>query len=396
MVAGIGGVIATRALGPYERGLLATALAWSFVLGSLIAYAVPQAGTYFVAREPVERARFLSTLLVMGAVAGAGIATVGVIGSLLLVRSQAAGPLAIAFANQLPIIVVGIGVGAILGLGEYRAWGLYRVLGPAIALFGIIAATTAGFRTAVAITCVYTIATFVQAVVLLRVLRRRRLLASPSRAVVARILSYSWQNVVSVAVWQLSYRLDQLFLSLTVAPQLLGIYAVSATFGEVIVPVVASAGSVMLTRVSAGGARAIRASLSRALTSSLLLAGVFCGVTFVAAPLAVGVLFGDAFLPGVTSLRILLVGAVGLAVSSVLGETLFGLGRPLSAARAQLIGAIPMLVLLPLLVPRLGIEGAAIASTVSYIVTVVPMALYLRREMRRETVAISDSSTFRG
>ena len=385
VVSGIGGVIAARALGPYERGLLAAAVAWSFVLGSLIAYAVPQAGTYFVAREPVHRARYLSTLLVMGAVAGGGIAILGVVGSLLFVKGDAAEPLAIAFATQLPVIVVSVQVGAILGLEQYRAWGLFRVLGPAIALVGIIAAVTVGLRTAVAIASVYAAATTVQAGVLLVALRRRNLVGKPSRAVVASILSYVWRNVVSVAVWQVSYRIDQLFLSLAVAPQLLGIYAVSASFSEVIVPVAASAGSVMLARVSAGGERAIRASLPRALASSLLLAGVFCVGTFVAAPLAISVLFGDDFLPGVTSLRILLVGAVGLAVSSVLAETLIGLGRPLTAAKAQLIGAIPIFILLPVLVPRLGIEGAALASTASYAITTLAIALYLRREMRPST-----------
>ena len=382
-VSGIGGVIATRALGPYERGLLATAMVWATVMGSLVAYGIPQVGTYFVARERVERARFASTLLAMGATAGLAVAALGITVSLVLVRSEAAEPMAIAFAAQLPVILAGAGVGAILGLGEYRAWGLFRLLGPAIALAGIIAVTSAGFRTAVVIAAVTAVAVSIQTGVLLAAMRRRHLVTRPSLALIGPILSYMWRTLVSGAARLVPYKLDQLFLSVAVAPQLLGIYAVAASFVDVIVPIAASAGQVMLTRVSADGGRAIRVSLPRALVSCLLVAGGCAAATFVAAPLLVPLLFGDQFLPSATPVRILVIGAIALAVSSVFADTLRGLGRPLVPAKADLIGGIATLILLLALVPSFGVVGAAIASTASYLLAMVAMGLYMNKEMRR-------------
>ena len=383
VVSGIGGVIATRALGPYERGLLATAVAWSAVIASLAAYGIPQAATYFVAREPAERARFASTLLALATAAGVALAAAGAAGSLIAVGGAAAEPLAIAFAAQLPVILAGAGVGAVLGLGQYRAWGAFRLLAPALALGGIIVVTTSGLRTAVAIVGVTAAASTVQAVVLVGALRRRGLWARPSRRLVAPIVSYMWRNVVSGMAWLVSYRLDQLFLSIVVAPQLLGFYAVAASFVAVIIPIAGSAGQVMLRRAAAGDRRAVRGSLPRALATCLLIAGGLGVGVFVAAPVVVRLLFGEPFLPTVEPLRILLVGGIALSVSSVLADTLRGLGRPLAPARAELIGAAATLVLLLALVPSLGIQGAAIASSVSYALAMAAMALNLRAEMRR-------------
>ena len=66
----------------------------------------------------------------------------------------------------------------------------------------------------------------------------------------------------------------------------------------------------------------------------------------------------------------------------MLADTIRGLGRPLVPAQAELVGALCTGVLLAILVPPLGIEGAAIASTVSYSLVTLCMAVSLRKTMR--------------
>jgi O-antigen/teichoic acid export membrane protein len=84
--------------------------------------------------------------------------------------------------------------------------------------------------------------------------------------------------------------------------------------------------------------------------------------------------FGDEFRPAADALRILLVGTFGLAVSSVLADTLRGLGYPIEPAKAELAAFGFNVMLLITLVPTHGIRGAAIASAVSYNIAMVAMA----------------------
>jgi enterobacterial common antigen flippase len=381
IVGGVSGVIATRALGPYERGLLATAVVWSSVLGSLVAVGVPQAATYFVGRELPARPVFASSAVAVSAIGGACLSLGGIIGSL-IVGGPAERALVIIFVAILPLIVSGSGIGAILGLQRYRQWTFLRLVNPCTALIGVLAIVLLDRKTAAAVATVTAGAATVQLVAVGTVLGRHRLLTSPRRDEMRRVLSYGWRNVVSGAAWLVSYKLDQLVLSIAVAPTLLGLYAVAASFGEIIVPIAASAGSVMLARVAARGRVEVRESLRFALGVSLAVSGSAAVVLFVSAPVAVRVLFGSDFLDAVPSLRILLPGAMALAATVVLADTIRGLGRPLVPAQAELIGALCTGVLLAVLVPPLGIEGAAIASTISYMVVTASMAMSLRRVLR--------------
>jgi O-antigen/teichoic acid export membrane protein len=389
-VSGITGVIAARALGPYERGLLATAVIWSSVIGMVGAYGTPNAATYLVARDPGRPRRSAATVMAVGAAVGAAVSLIGVAVSLLIVPGAASSPLAIAFANVLPSTVLGAALGSILGLGQYRNWGKFRLVGPVLALIGVVVVTQLGWRNAIAVTVVTAIATILQLAALAFALRRRDLMHRPSRALVKPTVAYMWRNVVSGTGWLISNHLDLLILTLVVAPRLVGIYAVSVSFGALIQPIASSSGSVMLKRVAAGGEPAVRESLPRALATCVAIAVTAGTVVFIAAPFLVTHLFGAGFEDAVTPLRILLVGMVALSTSAVLADTLRGLGRPLAPARAELIGAIATLLLLPALLPPFGIVGAAIASTLSYSLVTVAMASNLRTAMRQARAVTTD------
>jgi len=383
IVTGLSGVLAARALGPYERGLLATAVVWSSVAGSISAYGTPTAATYFAARDKGDPPRSVATVIAVATVIGVIVALVGSLGSLLLVPGGAAQPLAIAFAVLLPGIVAGAALGAILGLGEYREWAWLRLVAPLLVLTAVVGLVMiAHWRSAVAVTSIAAGATVLQLVILLRAQSRHGLLNRPSRALVSPTLSYMWRNIASGAGWLVSTQLDLLVLTLAFAPTQVGIYAVAVSFGALIVPIAASAGLVVLTRVAAGGEAALRGALVAALASAVAIAGAFAVVVAIAAPQLVEMLFGREFLGSVTPLRILMVGSIALSVSSVLANALRGLGHPLEPARGELAGAVSTLMLLPLLLPLLGITGAAIASTLSYTIVAGTMAWSVRRRVR--------------
>lgn len=379
VIGGITGVIQARAIGPFERGVLATAVTWPSVIICLVADGAPQVAAFFVARQPEPRAAYTGTTLalfgtisVVLAAAGAGVA--------LAVGGPASSALLVAFTTLPASTLVGVGTGAILGLEDLRGWSLMRLLGPSLTLIGVLVAIALGGRTALIVVGVIAISNVAQLLGVSRALRRRRLLARPQLGLVPPIVAYAWRNALNMG-WTVSYQLDQLLLSIAVSPVQLGLYAVSASFGAVIIPVAAASGYVILPRIAGRGASEARRSVGPAIVVAAVTAGLACLALFVAAKPVVGALFGTGYYGAVTSLRILMPGVVALALSSVLSDTLRGLGRPLVAARAGAVGAVLTCALLAALIPPLGIRGAAIASSITYITVAAIMARGVRREL---------------
>lgn len=382
LLAGLGGIIATRALGPFERGLLATAVVWSTVAGSVGAYGIPGVATYFTARDKDRPSRAAPTVLVIGFSVGLAMAALGVTTSVLIVDSDAAPALAVAFLSLVVVIPVGAALGALLGVGDVRGWGYMRVLGPALTLLGTIAVVLGDLRVAVAIAAVNGLAAATQLVLLLIIMKRRELLGRPARQLRRPIVSFGWRNVVAGSGWLVVSHLDQLALSVAVAPEELGIYAVAVSFGAIIYSIGASAGAVALQRIAGGGAAAARQVLRRGLVGAGLLAAGLCAATFASAGYVVPLVFGTTFEPAVAPLRILLFGTLALVLTSILSDVMRGLGQPLALASASMVGALVMLAGLPVALPLLGITGAATVSVASSSTMLLIMIRRVRRALR--------------
>src|SRR5207302_4114647 len=107
------------------------------------------------------------------------------------------------------------------------------------------------------------------------------------------------------------------------------------------------------------------------------------GPLWLAAPLVLRYLYGTAFLEATQTLRILLVASVVLGTSGIVISGLNGFGHPGLSTIARLSSAAVTVVSLLLLLPRLGIVGAALASLMGYSATLIVALFWLlqRREL---------------
>jgi O-antigen/teichoic acid export membrane protein len=91
------------------------------------------------------------------------------------------------------------------------------------------------------------------------------------------------------------------------------------------------------------------------------------------------VLYGRAYLPAFAPLLALLPGIVCLSVGKVLAGDLAGRGKPHYGTASAVCGLVMTLVLDLVLVPRIGIVGAGIASSIAYATSSsVLVLLYVR------------------
>jgi O-antigen/teichoic acid export membrane protein len=90
-------------------------------------------------------------------------------------------------------------------------------------------------------------------------------------------------------------------------------------------------------------------------------------------------IFGQAFAPSVTPLWLLLPGTVAFTIPNILNAHLAGRGRPQISALAAGISLVATVSLDVLLIPRLSIAGAALASSIAYVVTALVVLTIFRR-----------------
>ncbi|PYU96020.1 MAG: hypothetical protein DMG25_02915 [Acidobacteria bacterium] len=193
----------------------------------------------------------------------------------------------------------------------------------------------------------------------------------------ASLLRFGWQNQAGQVSSYVNQRLDQLILSLFIAPRQLGLYAVAVTVSSAVCFIPQAIGVVTLAQGVNLTPELAKTMISKSFRRSLKYLLLACAVLFTVAPWLITLAFGSRFSDATLPCRILLCGMVGVGAAQVLYDGARALGQPLLVFYAEGLSMVVTVVGLCLLLPRYGIVGAAITSTVAYCSALgVTLALY--------------------
>jgi O-antigen/teichoic acid export membrane protein len=254
------------------------------------------------------------------------------------------------------------------GTRHFTTFNALRVLVVAlrvVALVAIVAVDELTVTTAVLTYFVGIVPTLAGSLVAIR--RVSGGIARPDLGLARSLAWFGWRTQLSSVRNPLNEQLDQLVISLFLAPVQLGLYAVAFTVTSVIgllsgtIAIVALPGTARNVDPGAS-ATAARRYLSLTFFSSVVVAAVLIAIATPLIDVVFGTEFGDAV--GVT--RILLVAAVFTALTRVGASVLNGLGRPGEAGIAGVLSLGGMAIGIAALLPWLGIEGAAIGTLAGY------------------------------
>ena len=186
------------------------------------------------------------------------------------------------------------------------------------------------------------------------------------RELVRPLLHFGVLNMSSTAPNAVNGRLDQMVLALMVSSASLGQYAVAVSLSTLAAPVVVAFGYVAFPSLARG--ERMRETIASAARGALIVSVATVLVIVLASPFVVPRLFGSGYGSVTRLLFVLAPGAVVVVVNQVLGDLLRGLGRPGAVALCEGLGVASTVLGLVLLVPRLGVMGAAVTSSVTYVV----------------------------
>ena len=170
----------------------------------------------------------------------------------------------------------------------------------------------------------------------------------------------------------LNYRIDLYMVAFFTSHSQLGFYSTAVSAAETLL-VAAQVGSIVtVPHIGSLGAREAAHLTARCVRNNFAFITVLCIAAALVAPLAVSLLFGAAFLPAVAPLRVLLIGIIPMSAASIISSYYtLNAKKPqyplvIAGASALICAAISLI-----LIPRIGIVGAAIGTTVSYVSTVI-------------------------
>lgn len=380
-------ILATRVLGPAGRGQVVLALNIAAVVQVLCSFGLPSAVNYFVARdrgspEAIQRAMgalcrltpaMLSCWLVAYVVVYVARAW-PVFGGLSLPTLLLSASLA------LLILVQNVQISLLASLHDFPSRNLLWTGMPAIVVVALVTNFLVGARLTPELVLGFNVvAGAVTGLVGTWVLRKRHGVTGRRLAdaqFTREFGRYGMRFYIGMLAQILNYRLDSFVVNAFLGSAALGLYATGVSVAELLLTIPMAVNTVTYPTIASlrGAARERLALLSTGLT--LYIVSGTAVVLGVLVEWLIPLAFGPAFRGSIVPARWLLPGMVSLAVVRVLTNAAAGSGHPEVYTRTTLAGVLLTIPLDLVLIPRMGVLGAALASSLAYTASGI-MAVHL-------------------
>ena len=367
--------IVARWLGPEGKGMLALALLLPGMLGLFLNCGIDVANVYFAGSG-----RLKVSVLTANSVGFALLATI--LGFGVVVGLASAGWLETIVPGVpvwvLLISMLGFPTGLLTGFFSTILQGLQRIvtlnlvsLLQSILLVILTLSLVVGWQLGLLGALIAPLVSGGLSLTLLCILLRREggvLKPRWEYSVFRATLSFGLRGHIGNMLQFFNYRLDMFILNYFLGPANVGIYVVSVKFAELLWYLPNAVGFVIFPKAAASRPEDMNLFTPRVFLITLgltTLGGL--GLTLVGRP-AINLVFSSVFAPAYVPMLVLLPGVVLLGGAKVLTNEIAGRGYPHYNSVNSGLALVITVVLDLLLIPRYGVVGAALASSVAYTV----------------------------
>ena len=382
-------VLLARTLGPVGNGTYTMTILLPVLLSTLFNLGIPPANVYYVGRGGVSvwdalRANVRLWIYLCGLGLLVAVPIVGTFGGVLFPGV----PRTLLWAATIlifPFALLQSFLASLLqGVQDFRRYNFILLVAPASALlFALVMVVLLDMGVLGAVLAL-SLGHFLALLVTLRMLRLHYSNSHSGESpgnYEKQCVGYGWKAHLSNILTFVNYRTDIYLVNLLLNPAATGIYVIAVQIAERLWMLSQSVSTVILPRLSQlhhdeESRRRMTPIVSRWV---FLVTVVGSGMlALVAAPL-INLLFGAKYAQAAGALLWLLPGIALSSLARVLANDLAARGRPELNMYTALLIVIINVVLNVLLIPKMGISGAALATTLAYSVnTVIKVYLYAR------------------
>jgi len=198
---------------------------------------------------------------------------------------------------------------------------------------------------------------------------------------IKKSVGYGWKAHLTNILAFLNYRVDMFLINAFLNPAAVGLYSISVSISEKLWILSQSVSVVLLPRVSElkddeEKRRKITPLISRWVLLVTILAAVFLAIV---STWLIRIIFGVEFSESALALRILLPGIVAGSITKVLANDIAARGKPEINMYISLVTIAVNIFCNIILIPKMGINGAALATTISYSLgAIIELVIYIK------------------
>ncbi len=376
----LSGVISARFLGPVGRAEQAAILLGAGLFPYILSFGLPLAIQYNVRTNPELEAKYVSAGTALSIALGVLAAVVGLFA---LPHMLGKYPNTIVFAAQCgmfiaPITMLYMLLSSILqARGRFRETNFTRYMMPASTVLILVGLVASHHLNPVSSSIAYLV-TGLWAVPWLWTRVKPRLRLRGLKEASKGLLSYGARSYVSDILGTLASQVDQVLVIGLLSPTSMGFYAVAIGAARTVDLYSSSVVAVLFPRASSLTTDEIISLTARAarLTSAMLFVTMIALIVLM--PVVLPLAFGRAFMDSVPIARVIVVSFALNGLVYVLAQAFMAAGRPGIVAVIQLCGLATTVPAMLVLIPRIGLLGAAVALVISTSVRFVSMLVCFR------------------
>jgi O-antigen/teichoic acid export membrane protein len=179
-------------------------------------------------------------------------------------------------------------------------------------------------------------------------------------------VSLGFRGYVGNVVQFFNYRLDVFIVNYFLGTTEVGLYWMAVTIAELLLHVPQTVATLLLPRTAATTEEEANAFTPKVCRNTLLITTIVALVLFILSKPLIPFVLSEAYGASVVPLRLLMPGVVALSIGKILFSDLAGRGLLQYGAYTSTMSFIVTIICDLLLIPRFGIAGAAMASSLSY------------------------------
>ena len=193
-------------------------------------------------------------------------------------------------------------------------------------------------------------------------------------------LHFGMREHVGNIAQRFNLRFDTVLLAAFLAPAEIGYYSIAVLLAELIWIVPDSIGVALFPKLATSGKESAVVTTAQTCRITFLLTLSLCVGLAVVGRWIIYILYGSDFLPAYLPLIFLLPGILGLSLAKILTKYTSGIGKPQYNSASAIVSFAINIPLLLLLVPKVAILGASIASSIAYVSYFIVILVYFKRE----------------
>lgn len=382
----VSGVMAARMLLPEGRGQLAAVMLWPSLIAVLGLLSIDQAVAFHAA---VQRDR-TNVIVASGFTLVSVLAFVSMLIYYLilpLVLDQKS--LEIYWIGQFYILFIPLNYfGLLLVAGQQGSlrvslWNALRALVPITYVLTIGIFYSAGWADVASFTTASLVANFGMVLVGSWFLSRdRSSLMRVEFGVIRNLFRYGLTVHLGVLLAVIAQRLDQTMIALILPPDALGVYVVATSIASVVSIAAGTVGMLAFPKIASQSVIERKSILvGRYFRLTAFLSVVSAIVVFILSPTLISILFGPDYIAAIVLSRIMMFGTIPAALMCILIAAYRAYDRNMIVNYSTLAGLATVAGMLAVLLPSVGIAGAAWSLVASQWAAFILLLTFTRREI---------------